>query len=129
MQRYWDAETTPEQERELARYVARTDDPEFEELRAVLGYLSIGKRKRTLDSINTHSLPILAVAAAVAALVICFSLRNIMAGTDEDFYVCYSYGEKMTDDQEVIESIESSLADFFCGKSPVEANLFEMFKR
>ena len=30
MQRYWEAETTPAEERALARYAARTDDPDFE---------------------------------------------------------------------------------------------------
>ena len=46
MQRYWDAETTSKEEWELAQYVARADDPEFDELRGVLGYLSIGKEKK-----------------------------------------------------------------------------------
>ena len=32
MHRYWDAETTPEEERELAGYVARVDDQEFDEI-------------------------------------------------------------------------------------------------
>ena len=44
--RYFEAETTAQEERELSRYVAGTDDPEFDELRGVLGFLSIGKEKR-----------------------------------------------------------------------------------
>ena len=130
MQRYWDAETTPEEERDLARYVASIEDPEFEELRAVLGYLSIAKGKRAHKTSRISFLPIIAVAAAIASVfVIGFSLRNSVAKTDEEFYVCYSYGEKITDDQQVMESVESSLSDFFNEKSPVEDNLFEMFKR
>ena len=130
MQRYWDAETTPEEERDLARYVASIEDPEFEEIRAALGYLSIGKENRALKAQSVRFLPILAVAAGIASIVIIgFSLRNSAVKTDEEFYVCYSYGEEITDDQQVMESIESSLADFFYGKSPVEDNLFEMFKR
>ena len=46
MQRYWEAETTPAEERELARYAARTDDPAFDQLRGVLGYLSVGRTTR-----------------------------------------------------------------------------------
>ena len=130
MQRYWDAETTPDEERDLTRYVANTVEPEFEELRAVLGYLSIAKGKRSHKADSIRFQPIIAVAAAIASVfVIGFSLRNSVAKTDEEFYVCYSYGEEITDDQQVMESIESSLADFFYGKSPVEDNLFEMFKR
>ena len=130
MQRYWDAETTPDEERYLARYVASIEDPEFEELRAVLGYLSIAKGKRSHKADSIRFLPIIAVAAAIASVfVIGFSLRNSAVKTEEEFYVCYSYGEKITDDQQVMESIESSLSDFFNEKSPVEDNLFEMFKR
>ena len=51
MQRYWDAETTPDEERRLALYAAGTDDPDFEEIRGKSAvYLGIcpsaGKRKR-----------------------------------------------------------------------------------
>ena len=46
MRRYFEAETTPEEERELARYMARVDDPAFDEIRGVMGYLSDGKRIR-----------------------------------------------------------------------------------
>ena len=114
----------------LARYAARMDDPEFEELRGVLGYLSIGKEKRSMKARSVRLLPIFAVAACIASiLVIGFGIRNSVAKTDEEFYVCYSYGEKITDDQQVMEVVESSFSDFFNGKSPVEDNLFEMFKR
>ena len=46
MQRYYEAETTPEEERELTSYAASTDDPDFEGLRGVLGFLSIGRQKK-----------------------------------------------------------------------------------
>lgn len=130
MQRYWDAETTPEEERDLARYVARVDDPEFEELRGVLGYLSIGKEKKVRKVRTVHLFPLVAVAASIAAVIaIGFSLRYSGAKADDELYICYSYGEKMTDNQQVMASVESSLADFFGGSSPVEANLIEMFER
>ena len=130
MQRYWDAETTSEEERDLARYLASIEDPEFEELRAALGYLSIGKEKWAIKAQSVRFFPTLAVAAGIASIVIIgFSLRNSAVKTEEEFYVCYSYGEKITDDQQVMESVESSLSDFFNEKSPVEDNLFEMFKR
>ena len=130
MQRYWDAETSPEQDRELARYVARVDDPEFEELRGVLGYLSIGKEKGSRKAQTVHLFPLVAVAASIAAVAaIGFSLKNSWGKASDEFYVSYAYGEKTTDNQQVMASIESSLADFFGGSSPVETNLFEMFER
>ena len=130
MQRYWDAETTPEEERDLARYVARVDDPEFEELRGVLGYLSIGKEKKVRKANTIRLIPVFAVAACIAAVVaIGFTIRNSGSQTGEELYVCYSYGEKTTDNQQVMASVASSLADFFGGGSPAEINLFEMFER
>lgn len=128
MQRYWDAETTPVEERELAMYVARVDDPEFEQLRGVLGYLSIGKEKEGRKAKTVHLFPLVAASiAAVAAIGL--SLRNSGGKSGDEFYVCYAYGEKTTDIQQVMASVESSLADFFGGSSPVETNLFEMFER
>ena len=130
MQRYWEAETTLEEEMALARYVACVDDPEFKELKGVLGYLSIGKEKSVRKAGIIRLFPILAAAAGIAAVVVIgFSIRNSISKTDDELYTCYSYGEKITDDQQVMESIESSLADFFNGKSPVETNLSKMFKQ
>ena len=130
MQRYWDAETTREEEMALARYVARVDDSEFKELKGVLGYLSIGKEKSVRKAGIIRLFPILATAAGIAAVVVIgFSIRNSISKTDDELYTCYSYGEKITEDQQVMESIESSLADFFNGKSPVETNLSKMFKQ
>ncbi len=130
MQRYWDAETTSKEEWELARYVARVDDPEFDELRGVLGYLSIGKEKKARRASIVRLLPLVAAAASIAAVVaIGFTIRNSGTQTGEELYVCYSYGEKTTDNQQVMASVASSLADFFGGSSPAEINLFEMFER
>lgn len=130
MQRYWDAETTPVEERELAMYVARVDDPEFEQLRGVLGYLSIGKEKEGRKAKTVHLFPLVAIAASIAAVAaIGLSLRNSGGKSGDEIYVCYAYGEKTTDIQQVMASVESSLADFFGGSSPVETNLFEMFER
>ena len=130
MQRYWDAETTPVEERELAMYVARVDDPEFEQLRGVLGYLSIGKEKEGRKAKTVHLFPLVAIAASIAAVAaIGLSLRNSGGKSGDEFYVCFAYCEKTTDIQQVMASVESSLADFFGGSSPVETNLFEMFER
>lgn len=124
MQRYWDAETTPEEERELARYAARVDDPDFEELRGVLGYLSIGRGKKPR---TVRFLPWAAAAACLVAVVtIGLSLGTRM---DKDVCIRYSYGEKTDDNQQIMASVESSLAGFFAGDSPAETTLKEMFQR
>ncbi|MBO7071833.1 MAG: hypothetical protein J6W09_11155 [Bacteroidales bacterium] len=129
MHRYWDAETTTEEERELAGYVARVDDQEFDELRGVLGYLSVGKEKKVRKAGIIRFLPLVAAASIVVVVAIGLGLRSRWSKAGDELYVCYSYGEKSTDSQQVMSTVESSLADFFGDTSPAEANLFGMFER
>ena len=68
MQRYWDAATTPEEERALALYAAGTADPDFEEIRGVLGYLSVGKEKKERKARATRLYAMAAVAAGIVAV-------------------------------------------------------------
>ena len=125
MRRYYDAETSPEEEKDLALYAASTDDPAFEDLRGVLGYLSIGSQKKAkkVRAVRFYSLVAAASVATVAAIGITLSNQ------DRNSSIRYTYGDKEEDEALIMESVESSLADFFAGKSPAEANLFELFER
>ncbi len=125
MQRYFDTETAPEEERELALYVASTDDPDFEGLRGVLGFLSIGRQKEA-KMVRTVRFYAVAVAASVAIVA---SLGITLSNQDHNSCIRYTYGNKEDDETLIMESVESSLADFFAGKSPAEANLYELFER
>lgn len=130
MQRYFNAETTPEEERELALYAARTNDPAFTELRAMLGYLSIGKEKKARKSRTVWIYSFAAFASCIVALVaIGLSLRNGGSISEEDSYVRYAYGEVSSDKEEIMSTVDASLADFFGERTPAETNLIEMFKR
>ena len=130
MQRYWDAETTPEEERELALYAAGTDDPDFEEIRCVLGYLSIGKEKRTRKTRKVWMYSFAAVAASVVAVVaIGLNLGKQESVPSSDECVRYAYGETSSDKEMIMATVDASLADFFGGETPAEANLIKMFKR
>ncbi len=128
MQRYWEGETTPAEERKLARYAARTNDPAFKELRGVLGYLSIGRERK-----HRQARPRLVYswAAVAAALVILLSVGIVSRNkeTGRDMCILYAYGETSTDSEQIMASVEASLADFFAGESPAETNLIEMFRR
>ena len=128
MQRYYDAGTSPEEERELARYAASTDDPAFEQLRGVLGFLSIGRSKRARRgrAVRLYAVAVAASIALVAAVGLGLSAVRKPAA---EGCVRYAYGEKVEDSELIMESVETSLAEFFGEKSPVETNLIEMFKR
>ena len=125
MQRYFDAETSPEEEKELALYAASTDDPSFEDLRGVLGYIGIGQqiKAKKARAVRFYSIVAAASVAIVAAIGITLSNQN------HNSCIRYTYGNKDVDETLIMESVESSLADFFSGKTPAEANLFDLFER
>ena len=128
--RYWEAETSPEEEQDLARYVAGVDDPDFDEIRGVLGYLSFGRRKRGLKNRTVRRYSFAAAAASlVAVVVIGLSLLTSKPYSIEDFCVSYVYGTQTFDNEVIMASVESSLADFFAGDTPAETQLIEMFQR
>jgi hypothetical protein len=125
MQRYFDAETSPDEEKALALYAASTDDPAFQELRGVLGYLSIGRQKKAkkIRTVRFFSM----VAAASVAIVTAIGIT--LSNQRQNSCIRYTYGNKEDDETSIMESVESSLADFFAGNTPAESNLFELFER
>ena len=127
--RFWDAETSPEEERDLAGYVANVDDPGFDELRGVLGYLSVGRRKRIGKGRRLRMYSIAAAASITAFVAISLSLLAGRSNRIDDVCVSYVYGVQTEDSEEIMASVESSLADFFAGETPAEIQLTEMFRR
>ena len=130
MQRYWDADTTPEEEMDLARFVARSDDKDFDGIRGMLGYLSIGrmKKKRRACLIRTYS--IAAFAACMLAIAISGpSLGTTGADADKELCVRYICGEKDEDYERIMSSVESSLEGFFTVEPLAENKLRELFQR
>ncbi len=124
MQRYWEADTTPEEERELALYAARTQDPDFEEIRGVLGYLSIGLQKKNRRARTVRLYSLTAVAASIVA-VVTIGLSHHSA----DKLGRYAYGEYSADPEVIMATVDASLADFFGSETPAETTLIDMFKR
>ncbi|MEE3375522.1 MAG: hypothetical protein VZR22_02330 [Candidatus Cryptobacteroides sp.] len=125
MQRYWEAETTPEEERELALFAAGTDSPDFAEIRGVLGYLAIGREKkvRRARTVRMYSL------AAIAASLVAVTVVGLHRGHHADQYSRHAYGEFTADPDVIMPAVDASLANFFGETSPAEANLIDMFKR
>ncbi len=126
MQRYYEAETTPEEERELASYAASTDDPDFVRLRGVFGFLSIGRRKKARQG----RIRLYAYAAAASVAILTAVGIGLTGGRalDENC-IRYAYGEKVEDDAQIMAAVESSLTDFFGTDTAAEQNLKELFNR
>lgn len=127
MRRYYEAETTPEEERELALYAASANDPDFEGLRGVFGFLSIGRQKKAR---RVRSIRLYAYAAAASVAILAAVGIGLTGGrTLDENCVRYAYGEKVEDDAQIMAAVESSLTDFFGADTAAEQNLKELFDR
>lgn len=109
IQRYFDAETTLTEERELRRLVAPlagSKDPEIQEVRAVLGYLSAAPRKQK----RSHSRWVAIGSVAAAIAVVAIIGVKLIFGNDSPSE-CYAYVgiERITDRAAVEESILNDL--------------------
>ena len=124
--KYFEGGTSPEEERALRGFLARTDDPAFDEARAVLGYFSAQRGRRAAARGRVRFLTGLA-AAACLALAAVFG-HSLLPRTD-DTCVMYAYGEKNTDTQVILDDVNNTLTNLFSDNQgpDVAAQLMELF--
>ena len=115
IERYFDALTTPAEEQRLKRFLAspHSDYPEYDEIKAVLGYLSTGKRYHTPREQNKRIININQVlkwgtAAAIAIGIFGTATWNINKET-EDICIAYIDGKKYTDSKFVIQQMHNTM--------------------
>ena len=125
MQRYIDAETSPEEEKALIRYVASTDDSEFDSLRGLFGFLSVGKRRKVRRSRMLRQY-VLVAAASIAAVI---GVGTAIFANGRDKCSFYAYGEEITDNERIMDNVDAFLTDFFNTETSADASLIELFNR
>ena len=121
--RYFDAETTEAEERMLKRFAAspEADGAEWDELRAVMGYATVGKRLRRQAASITSIIPfrprrrwIPAVAAAsiLLALVSVPTMKWLTAdeSAEKDICIAYVNGHRVTDPTQVIQAMHHAMS-------------------
>ena len=129
--RYFDAQTTDEEESALKRFLVSPEaaDREFDEARAVLGFITVGRRlcharRRTVlrRRIAGYS------AAASVALVIAFSGWAIYSSRNQ--CVAYINGVKCTDEDVVMAEMRRSMREMGATASSADigAALGDMFE-
>ena len=91
----------------------------------MLGYIGIGRQKKAKKARAVRFYSLVAAASVAIMTAIGITLSN----QSHNSCIRYTYGDKDEDETLIMESVESSLADFFAGKTPAEANLFELFER
>ncbi|MBQ4519659.1 MAG: hypothetical protein II999_03495 [Bacteroidaceae bacterium] len=141
--RYFDAETTEAEERMLKRFAAspETDGAEWDELRAVMGYATVGKRLRRQAASITSIIPfrprrrwIPAVAAAsiLLALVSVPTMKWLTAdeSAEKDICIAYVNGHRVTDPTQVIQAMHHAMSHVQQVKpmTTVEEQLGSMFE-
>ena len=133
-ERWFDALLTEDEERALKAFLASTDDPDFDEIKAVAGFFATGKAVYGAQEENhrparqrrtTHRLAWAAIAvAANLALVAAIGLYNQRQNQ------CYilAYGEKSTDKELALESMEATLSSLFGTAPDIEKELETLLK-
>ena len=114
--RYFEADTTRLEEVELKQFAATTNDPDFDELRAVMGYLAVGRKQHAASGVRTKPSATrrIALYTRVAAAAI-FLLIALPWGyrqwqyQQENICVAYVNGERLTDDDEVMRLMKETL--------------------
>lgn len=133
-ERWFDALLTEDEERALKAFLASTDDPDFDEIKVVAGFFATGKAVYGAQEENhrparqrrtTHRLAWAAIAVAASlALVAAIGLYNQRQNQ------CYilAYGEKSTDKELALESMEATLSSLFGTAPDIEKELETLLK-
>lgn len=128
--RYFEGITTNDEEKTLKRFLATGEavGEEFDELRAVMGYLAVGKqlKKRPAKVLRRK---VVGWAAVAAVLLLLFIPLQRALTEEENICVAYVEGKRLTDSEQVMqlmkqtmqkvraesetESVESQLNDIF----------------
>lgn len=109
---WMDASIPKAEERRLKAFLAATDDPDFDDIKAVAGYFECGKAIHG----QVHKRPFMWYVPASAAAVLAIALAVGTIGT--------SKARKSE-----LASMESTLTAFFSSGVDVEASLSELIDR
>ena len=121
---------TEAEELELKSFLASTEDPDFDEVKAVAGYFAAGKAlSKGRPAATASPLPraagfrwAAAFAAACLVLVAAIGLYH----RQNNCYIL-AYGEKSTDVQLVFEDMSATLEGIFGESEDVGEELFDLF--
>ena len=111
-ERYFEGLTTKEEERLLRQFLTTEEaqSEDFEELRAVMGYLAMGKAERKQKQIPLWRSPkVMRWSAAACFLLLAgIGVYHLMPRTT---YVAYVDGRRTTDKMEVLAQMHGVMAD------------------
>lgn len=132
-ERWFDAETSEAEEKELRRFLAATEDPDFDEARAALGFLAASSLRAELlgTSATTASgsksrrwlVPALGIAASLAIAFFAgrFTAPVEVVPVSNGSCVSYVHGVEVADEDFAVATMENTLQDLFSAPSVPDA--------
>lgn len=110
IERYFEGETSIEEEKLLKKMVARSDDIRYDAVRAVLGY-GVATRKRT--ALRRRRLGMVSAAAVASIAVVSIAWLNLSTKTGTGNSECYAVveGRYTSDQSEVLSIMQSDIGD------------------
>lgn len=110
IERYFEGETSLEEEKLLKSMVPRSDDSRYDAVRAVLGY-GVATRKRT--ALRRRRLGMVSAAAVASIAVVSIAWLNLSTKTGTGNSECYAVveGRYTSDQSEVLSIMQSDIGD------------------
>ena len=131
-ERWFEALLSEEEERALKAFLASTDDPDFDEVKAVAGYFATGKAVRGAQEASCRPVQrrqmhrLTWVAIAVAASLALFVAIGLYNQRQNDCYIL-AYGEKSTDPKLALADMSATLEGIFVEGEDVTEELYDLF--
>lgn len=122
VERWFDAETSEAEEQELKRFLAGTEDPDFDEARAAFGFLATQRpvistkaEGRTEKSSRRWLVPAMGIAAGLAIAFIAgrYTAPVEVVPVGNGSCVSYVHGVEVNDEDFAVATMENTLQDLF----------------
>lgn len=109
--RYFDAALSPSEEAEFRRFLATTDDPAFDGVKAVMGYFTVESARRAAPARPARRW--LAVAASVAVVAFGVGAFSWIRSERQACRMVLADGQTIYDRDVILADVRSTLDDFF----------------
>ena len=125
IERYFEATLTEEEETALKAFLASPEGqaPEYDEVRAVMGYFATGRRFGSFGKFRNRTRRLIAVAASLAILV----ALGVNLYNKSNICVSIVDGKRVTDKEVVMNDVDNILADLLSDTTAMEEQLSDIF--
>ena len=127
IERYFEATLSEEEEAALKAFLASPEGqgPEYDEVRAVMGYFATGRSRRfgSFGKLRNRTRRLIAVAASLVILV----TLGVNIYNKSNICVSFVDGKKVTDKEVVMNDVDNILADLLSDRISMEEQLNEFF--